>query len=354
MREGNRRTVFSAVLLAPLAVLACGGLPDEPVPPPPMPAVGEVVPLPDDPAREFDFWLGEWSVANKHLKSDGSWKDTGAAMARIQPVAGGTAVLERWTGEVKGDPLIGFSLRAYDPSQGKWDVYLNWHGGKPVGFFLMHGERNGERMELFPPGDKTQIRYTFSEAREGSCQWDSAEYRNGLWFNDWVMQFTRTAPPQPADASGTEIEKPPTAAAKYPETRRLDGLLGVWEGRARRPSEDGTWDEGTARLRVTSMIEGFGLLAFLDTGWGGRTTSALGWDPTADGWVAVRADDRTPGLQRLAGSLDGETASFASREVRETWTLEAGGKVRFERSVADGNGAWQSRLVAELERSGGK
>ncbi len=56
-------------------------------------------------------------------------------------VAEGAAVLERWTGELGGDPLIGFTLRAYDPELGKWSVWLNWHGGKPGGFSPMQWTR---------------------------------------------------------------------------------------------------------------------------------------------------------------------------------------------------------------------
>ncbi|MHC4381010.1 MAG: hypothetical protein ACYSU1_07965, partial [Planctomycetota bacterium] len=26
-----------------------------------------------DPARQFDFWVGEWQVQNRHLQPDGTW-----------------------------------------------------------------------------------------------------------------------------------------------------------------------------------------------------------------------------------------------------------------------------------------
>ena len=118
------------MLLSLIMMVGCSG--SGPVPVPEMPSQGAAIPLPDDPHRQFDFWLGEWNVQNKHLR-DGDWNDSGTAVALIQAVVDDGAVLEQWNGELGGDPLIGFSLRAYDPELGNWPVYLNWHGGRPGG-----------------------------------------------------------------------------------------------------------------------------------------------------------------------------------------------------------------------------
>lgn len=344
----------SFVVLVGIAA-ACGGLPDEPVPLPPMSHVGAVVPLPDDPTLEFDFWLGEWAVVNRHLQRSGRWKDGGTAVARIQSVADGAAVLERWTGEARGDRLIGFSLRAWDPSLGKWVIYLNWHGGSPAGFFVMHGERRGERVELFPPGDQSQLRYSFSEAHEGSALWDSAVSRDGgtTWITEWVMQFTRTAGPQSADATSVIIERPPAAASKYEETRLLDGLLGTWQGTARLLRSDGTWEGGSADVRVTSMIEGYGLLQFFDTSWGEKTLAALGFDTELEAWSGARADSGREGLRRLVIGVDGESVVIVSESPdgswRETWRRLSDSSYGWSREVETG-GSWRSVLTAELNR----
>ena len=347
MTRSSRRGV-PAVALAGLLVLGCGA--SEPVDPPPMPNVGAAVPIPDEPARQFDFWLGEWQVQNKHLRR-GGWTDSGTAVARIQAVADGNAVLERWTGELGGDPLIGFSLRAFDPELGKWVIYLNWHGGQPVGFFVMHGERNGERIELFPPGDKTSERYTFSLAHEGSSQWDNARTKDGgeTWVTDWVMQFTRTAPAASTDAASARIELPPEAAAEFEETRALDELIGAWTGSARFLQDDGSWAEGTLDTRVTSMIEGFGLLQFLDTSAGEQTLTALGYDTQVSEWVAVRATNRELGLTRLAGTPGEGSVSFTTDDgsVVETWTRESDDRYRWTRSISG-----QPTINADLTRTG--
>ena len=97
------RPLVGWLVVAIGAGCSCGGLPDKPVPLPEMPSIGIEVPLPDVPQRYFDFWLGEWDVQNKHLR-DGAWVDSGNAIAHIQPVVDGGAVLEQWNGQLGGDP----------------------------------------------------------------------------------------------------------------------------------------------------------------------------------------------------------------------------------------------------------
>ena len=287
---------------------------------PPFEHDGAEVAIGDDPYREFDFWVGEWDVANKHLRR-GRWVDSGSAKARIEAVAEGAAVLERWTGELGGDPLIGFSLRAYDPELGKWSVWLNWHGGNPGGFSLMHGTRHGERMELLPPGGDTP-RYTFSQAHEGSCQWDRANLVGGEWKTDWVMQFRRSAPASVAAAGSTDVEMPPDAAAEFEETRRLDFLLGRWTGAARFVDAEGNESEGTVSATVTSMIAGFGMLQFLDTSEGDRTMTAFGHDSGVGTWVGLRASNRRPGLPGMTVEVAAGGARFIADDLSERWRCE--------------------------------
>jgi len=329
----------------------CSGLPDEPVPLPEFPAEGGPVALPDAPERQFDFWLGEWDVRNLTL-SGKSFRDSGSALARVHPVVDGGAVLEQWSGTARGDRLIGSSLRAWDPALGRWVIWLNWHGGSPAGFSVMHGARNGERLEQFPPDDATRSRYAFSQLHEDSCQWDEARSEDGgeSWTSSWVMQFTRRAAPRPLDASNAPIVAPPASA--HDQTRALDFLIGAWTGSARRLRDDGSWIETTARARVTTMIEGFALLQFLDTGDGEKTLAALGWDGGVDGWLSIRADNRGGGLTRMTGEIDAQGATFSAAGLRESWSCASADSCSFrrERSLDDG-ASWESVLEVELTRS---
>jgi len=345
----------SRPLLASTLLLgaACSGWTDEPVPLPEFPAAGAPLEIPDAPERQFDFWLGEWNVRNLTL-ADGSFEESGLAQARIQPVVDGGAVLEQWTGTARGNHLAGSSLRAWDPESDRWVIWLNWHGGSPGGFFPMYGERDGARIEQFPPADRTQLRYSFSQIHEDGCQWDESHSKDGgkSWVTTWVMQFTRSGAPRPLDADNAPIVDPPESARAHPRTRELDFLIGAWSGSARRLQQDGSWAETTARARIGTMIEGFALLQFLDTGDGEKTLAALGWDRQAGGWLAIRAGNRQVGLTRMIGEIAPLHASFATEALRESWRCDEENHCSFrrERPVAGVEG-WESVLEAELTRS---
>lgn len=343
-------------LTGALLLAACSSAPTAPVALPEMPHVGAEVALGDVPAREFDFWLGEWDVQNKHLR-DGQWVDSGQARALIQSVAGGNAVLEQWNGALGGDPLIGFSLRAYDPQLDHWVIYLNWHGGKPDGFNRMDGFRNEERMELFPRGDRSNYRYSFSLAHEDSCQWDKATSKDGeSWITDWVMQFTRRAAGGSVDASDAPIVTPPDSAMRYHLLRNLDYLIGSWRGRAVATDADGRHMRGMVSFRASSMIEGFGMLLYMDTSWGESTFTAAGFDAQRKGWMALRVDNVEAGIAELEGEIDDISYRFGSTPedgpwVRESWLHFKKEAFRFERAISEDRGeTWRDDLTVDFKR----
>jgi len=78
------------------------------------------------PHRQFDFWIGEWSVQNRHIRADGTWREGDRTRARITPVCGGRTILEEWAGPFGGSFMNGFSLCAYDPARADWDLLLFW------------------------------------------------------------------------------------------------------------------------------------------------------------------------------------------------------------------------------------
>lgn len=338
------------VILSP----ACGDGTSGPIALPPTLGLGEPVPLPEDPQRQFDFWLGEWDVVNKRAR-DGRWIDDGTARARIHSVVDGGAVLEEWEGTLGGKPLIGFSLRAYDAALGRWVIWLNWTGTGPDGFSEMHGRRNGERMETFPPGDDQHLRFSFAEARTESCQWEQATSSDGqTWFTDWVMHFTRREEPLALDAANAPISGPPDSAAEFPQTRELDFLLGAWEGSATAIAADGSSAEGAVRVRVTPALHGLGLLLFLDTGWGEKNLMALGWDRGADGWVALLTDNRGGGITRMVGTLEPRGGRFIApgSARRESWSCPADDACSWRRETSsDGGANWVTTVEARLTRS---
>jgi hypothetical protein len=59
--------------------------------------------------RQFDFWIGEWEVATP--------KGAPAGRNRIEPILGGCALRESWTGAKGGS---GNSYNAYDRQSRRW------------------------------------------------------------------------------------------------------------------------------------------------------------------------------------------------------------------------------------------
>ncbi len=87
--------------------------------------------------RQFDFWLGEWEVADT----------TGNVLGtnRITRVANGCGLHEYWRG---GKGNNGNSLNWYEPAAGKWNqlwvgpgYYLRLSGGLEDGSMVLSGER---------------------------------------------------------------------------------------------------------------------------------------------------------------------------------------------------------------------
>ncbi len=87
--------------------------------------------------RQFDFWLGEWNVADagKH-----------AGVNRITPLLGGCAVREEWKG---ASGLTGTSLNMWDSAKKRWTQ--TWVDDKGNVLFLVGGLQ-GPKMIL--EGDK--------------------------------------------------------------------------------------------------------------------------------------------------------------------------------------------------------
>ena len=62
--------------------------------------------------RQLDFWIGDWDTFETETPDGAS-----IARARIEPVAGGCALRERYE---QGDGLVGDSLLSYDAVRRQW------------------------------------------------------------------------------------------------------------------------------------------------------------------------------------------------------------------------------------------
>ena len=314
----------------------------------------DVVLIPHGQQRQFDFWVGDWEVQNRGLQPDGSWRDAGTAHAQVNSVLDGQAILEQWTGE---NPLKlrGFSLRTYDAEQQRWEIILNWHGGTPSSFSQMVGNFADQRGEFFPPGGTPRTRFTFSRPARDSCQWDQATSQNGAdWQTDWVMSFRRKRPAQSLNAENLAIARPDVSViGQFPETRQLDMLIGIWSGNATRQKQDGTVEQGTAIRRVSSMIDGYGLLQMTQFSWGEELVSALSFNRQQGRWVSVGLSSGEADCHWLAGVINQRELSLtelpvSNNGVNQTWKKIATDSFNWSLSQTTSGDSGAADLVTQV------
>ena len=315
-----------------------------------------------DPHRQFDFWIGEWSVQNRHIQDDGSWRDGDVTRARITPVIDGLAVLEEWAGPFRGSFMNGFSLRAYDPAHERWSLLLCWTTDGNCRFGSMQGTFRHGRGEFFggqPPasGGRGGQRYTFSDGLPNSVRWDSSISRDGgrSWSTDWIMEFSRTRAASATTAerlfasNWTEGELSP-----HPEARELDWMLGAWSGTQTR---DGV--ERPARLLCKTVDKDCLLIDTLAVqqgdGWDKRL-AVRGFVGGRQGWESWSVSEHDTSLRRAVGSPAlGEgiftTSAQDGSASRETLTLLADGSFQIEEARrAPGASAFEVLALTRLSR----
>lgn len=118
--------------------------------------------------RQFDFWLGEWDV----FLPDGSR----AGRNRIEPVAGGCALLEQWQGR---GGFGGSSLNRFDPVDGRWHQW--WVDSSGAALRLSGHFENGQMQlagtSLGDGGARRHERIRWTPAADGSVQqrWEQSD-----------------------------------------------------------------------------------------------------------------------------------------------------------------------------------
>ena len=106
-------------LSAVLSLAVTAGAQQPPTPPPSQPA--QPPPACQTPQyRQFDFWLGSWTVMNP--------KELPVGLSEITRAAGGCAIQEKWQATMGGD---GSSLSYFDPTDNSWhQLWIGPNGGK--------------------------------------------------------------------------------------------------------------------------------------------------------------------------------------------------------------------------------
>lgn len=154
-------------------------------------------------AREFDFWIGDWTIQQQILGQDGAWLRFDAKSS-ISSALDGCAIIEHWQGTVQffwegmnaPEPMSGLSVRAYDPDTDRWyisgmDTRVPRLGGPYVGSF---DENKGEFLrEWETPQGKRLGRITFANITSDSVDWELAisSDEGNSWSPLWIMKMYR-------------------------------------------------------------------------------------------------------------------------------------------------------------------
>lgn len=153
--------------------------------PPPAPVPKQPPPACEAPEyRQFDFWLGLWSVALPDGKKAGA--------SEITRAAGSCAILEQWKG-AGGNP--GTSINYYDTATRHW--HQHWVGGDGSILALEGGLENGAMVlsgESKNPNQSkpTKNRITWTPMPEGKVKQEWATSDDGkTWKAIFVGIYSR-------------------------------------------------------------------------------------------------------------------------------------------------------------------
>lgn len=139
--------------------------------------------------RQFDFWIGEWEVADE--------KGRTAGRNSITLEQNGCAVIERWVSAKGG---TGFSLNHYDPSSGRWKQHwvglgliLEMSGGLQDGSMVLEGE-----LQYLGDSKITRLRGTWTPLPDGRVRQHFVESADdGKTWTDWFDGYYSKANPRP-------------------------------------------------------------------------------------------------------------------------------------------------------------
>jgi len=324
--------------------------------------------IPPEEERQFDFWVGEWSVQNRALGKDGGWSDAGKSTARIRPILGGRAILEEWDGKSgKHQNTFGISVRYYNAQTSRWVIILNWPNAERAGFSNMEGSFRHGRAEFFPPSTfdgkpPRATRFTFSDALPDSCRWDMASpVEGGGWLTTWIMEFSRTKSAAATMAAGEPTRKPPAkCVCDTEEARQFDGLVGEWHGRGWVANGDKKRLVQVS-LRATSTNRGCATMCFLQVdgvNYQEEHFEAWSFYKPAKKWLGRALNAEKPAQQMLVGSFDADGNAAMVHTDLKGGPLQKTRRVRYEpnkqgwllthETSNDGGKTWTARMQAEL------
>jgi hypothetical protein len=163
-------SLITIVCLAAAASSLAANAPTAPLPATADAAIGKICSAPV--FRQFDFWLGRWTVTNAQGAVVGH--------SRITRISQGCAIHERWLGRRS----TGNSLNYYDHATHQWHQdwvggggqVLHLHGGRRSESMVLGGTRRDKRGKVldritWTPMDGHRVRQHWQVSRDDGRTW---------------------------------------------------------------------------------------------------------------------------------------------------------------------------------------
>lgn len=153
-----------------------------------------------DGRHDFDFFHGRWNIRNRRLarRFEGSteWQEFDAT-GICDPILGGVGNIDSFHATLPdGQPIIGMSLRIFNPETREWSIY--WADNRACRLFppVLGGFKNGVgafRGEDTSDGLPVQVIFRWFDVTPDSATWEQAFSADDgqTWETNWHMFFTR-------------------------------------------------------------------------------------------------------------------------------------------------------------------
>lgn len=133
--------------------------------------------------RQFDYWIGEWTVRNARGNVIGS--------SIVSRISNGCALLEEWTSAQGND---GKSINFYDSSTGTWRQ--TWVGGSglilDLDGGLVEGNMTLSQTKETPQGSVThRITWTLLDDGRVEQQWETSVDGGKTWRQSFLGLYER-------------------------------------------------------------------------------------------------------------------------------------------------------------------
>ena len=173
----HRRIAFAASLVLSLALGQAHPAPAQTAPPP-----GQACNAPE--YHQFDFWIGAWDVTLPNGKRAGA--------NRIEPILGGCALRETWSGTGGSD---GTSYNSWDATRHRW--HQTWVDNQGSLLVLEGAFANGrmvlEGETVDTAGEKQRQRITWQQTSPGHVRqlWESSNDGGATWTTAFDGRYVK-------------------------------------------------------------------------------------------------------------------------------------------------------------------